>query len=185
MSLSGVHCHRTVQRHRPQFNLARKGHAVTGSAGREQRSLAVEGKINPPKLGGIMCVRIGIPKKVLRRCQSAGRAERSGPDRAGNAEFLLSRVPPGLRSGRHGRTRGTRRVGDIYCFKLSPLLSSPCQEVFEDRKYGGDFVFGVNRSPWVAREFKARFPVQGLEWVLPGGLSPFVVPAGREEPWGA
>lgn len=83
----------------------------------------------------------------------SGRAVRK---RTGKAPFLLSRVPPGLSSGRRGRTRGARRVGDIYCFKLSPLLSFPCQEVFEDRKYSGDFVSGVSRNLWLAREFKAR-----------------------------
>lgn len=63
---------------------------------------------------------------------------------------------------------GERQFGDVYCFKLSPLLSSPCQEVFEDRKYSGDFVSGVHRNLKVAREFQAHFHVPSLVGVPPG-----------------
>lgn len=94
-------------------------------------------------------------------------------NRTGKSKFLLSRVPPGPSSSRRGRTRRVRRVRDIYCFKLSPLLSSPCQEVFEDRKYSGDFVSGVNRNLWVTSEFKARFSVPTLAGVRPGDTGPF------------
>lgn len=110
-------------------------------------------------------------KKVADR--GSGRAIRHT---TGKAKFLFSSMPPGLSSGRHGLTRRVRRVRDIYCFKLSPLLSSPCQEVYEDRKYSGDFVSGVNRNLWVTREFKARFPVLALAGISPRGIGPFRSP---------
>lgn len=125
---------------------------------------------NPPKifLGGKSLKDV---KKTADR--GSGRAIRN---RTGKAQFLFSRVPPDLSSGRHGLKWRVRRVGDIYCFKLSPLLSSPCQEVFEDRKYSGDFVSGVNRNLWVAREFKACFPVLALAGISPRWIGPFRSP---------
>lgn len=38
-------------------------------------------------------------------------------------------------------------MGDIYCFKLSPLLSFQCQEVFEDGKIQRQFcLWGEQKS---------------------------------------
>lgn len=82
---------------------------------------------------------------------------RRGPGQGCEALHLLGQAPPALSSGRR---RGTGQMGDIYCFKLSPLLSSPCQEVFEDRKYRGNFVSGVNKNLQVARLLRARFSAQ-------------------------